>query len=97
MQREDEIVRVHRGRSRTIRLDVLAWRKLMRRWKVMRVKILELIAASGATPEEVKEWFNTPHPSLRKRPPKALFHPRGDLRALLPLVRNRFDRCVSDV
>ena len=89
-----EIVRIHHGRVRTIQPEVLRWRKKMQLWETTKAKILACIAASGASPEEVKAWFATPHPELKGKTPKHHFAPGRHVRRLLELVRKRFDIIV---
>lgn len=75
MQKTEEIVKIKHGRQCTIRLDVKAWRKKMRRFKKLKAEILGWLHATNWDNAKLAEWINTPVAELANRPPKALFTP----------------------
>jgi hypothetical protein len=77
MLKSEEIVRIRRGKAYTVRVDVIAWRRKMRRYNRLKAEILGVLASLNWSPEQVRAWSDTPVPELRNRPPKDLFEPKS--------------------
>jgi hypothetical protein len=92
---QSPILKSRYGRTISVQPQVLAWRKLQRRWNKLRLQVLERLWERLTTPAgqpddaAIKAWFNTPHPKLDNRTPKQLFNPRG-IQVLWSLVRKEF-------
>lgn len=89
MPQPEILVRVHRGRTRHIQVQVKRWRKRMARYYPLRSKILDLVlTAHKGDATAAFDFLATPLPSLSGKTPRQLLKPATVQRLYLTLKRH---------
>lgn len=51
------------------------WRKRMKRFNLLKPKIVAFLQSTGWDKEQINTWLKTPRPELRNRSPKQCINP----------------------
>lgn len=69
------VTKVHRGRTRSIQLQVLTWRKRMKRFKRLKKEISVWLLKKGFDKAQTQVWLKTPQEELKGKTPRQLLNP----------------------
>jgi hypothetical protein len=69
------VTKVHRGRTRSIQLQVLKWRKRMKRFRSLKKDISLLLLKKGFDKAQTQAWLKTPQAELKGKTPRQLLNP----------------------